>query len=72
MEKRLPRYAMNCFQAAGYDDLEEIASMDVSKGKKINCISTVEEHIERRHKSNANMLPPVAYQSLQIHRKADD
>ena len=50
MEKQLPRYVVNCLQAAGYDDLEVIASMDVAEGEKSNCISTVEEHIERRHK----------------------
>ena len=61
MEKRLWRYVVNCLQAAGYDDLEAIA---VAEGEKSNCISAVEEHIKRRHKSNADMLPPVAYQSL--------
>ena len=58
MEKRLPRYVVNCLQAAGYDDLEVIASMDVAEGEKSRCISTVEEYIERRHKKNSDMLPP--------------
>jgi len=61
MEKRLPRYVMNCLQAAGYDDLEAIASMDVAEGEKSNCISMVEEHIERHHK---RCVIPVAYQNL--------
>jgi len=47
IEKRLPRYVMNCLQAAGYDDLEVIASMDV--GEKSSCISKIEEFIERQH-----------------------
>ena len=64
MEKRLPRYVVNCLQAAGYDDLEVIGSMDVAEGEKSSCISTVEEYIERRRKNNSDILPPVAYQSL--------
>ena len=51
MKKRLPRYVVNCLQAAGYDDLEVIASMDVAEDEKSRCISTVEEYIERRHKT---------------------
>jgi len=49
---------MNCLQAAGYDDLEVIVSMDVAESEKSSCISKIEEFIERRHKSNADMLPP--------------
>jgi len=49
---------MNCLQEAGYDDLEVIASMDVAEGEKSSCISKIEEFIERRYKSNADMLPP--------------
>jgi len=47
IEKRLPRYVMNCLQAAGYDDLKVIASMDAAEGEKSSCISTIEEFIER-------------------------
>ena len=57
----MPRYVVNCLQTAGYDDLEAIASMDVVEGEKSNCISTVEEHIERRHK---RYVTTVAYQNL--------
>ena len=58
MEKQLPRYVVNCLQATGYDDL---ASMDVAEGETSNSISTVEEHIERRHK---RYVTTVAYQNL--------
>jgi len=43
---------MNCLQAAGYDDLEVIASMDVAEGEKSSCISKIEEFIEKQ------CLPP--------------
>jgi len=58
MEERLPRYFMNCLRAAGYDDLEVIASMDVAEGEKSSCISTIEGYIRRQHKNNPDMLPP--------------
>ena len=57
MEKRLPRYVVNCFQAAGFGEIEVIASMDVSESEA-NSISKIEEYIQRRHKSNPEMLPP--------------
>jgi len=49
MEKRLPTYIMNHLQAAGYDDLKVIASMDFAEGKKSSYISKIEDFIERRH-----------------------
>jgi len=59
MEKQLPRFIVNCLQAAGYDDLEAIASIYMDE--KSNCINTVEELIERRHK---RCVTPVSYQNL--------
>jgi len=58
MEERLPRYVMNCLCAAGCDDLEVIASLDVTEGENSSCISGIENYIERRHKNNTEMLPP--------------
>jgi len=57
MDKRLPSYVGNCLRAAGFDELEVIASMDTSNGED-NSISKVERYIEKRHKHNQEMLPP--------------
>ena len=57
MDKRLPTYVTNCLKAAGYDELEIIASMDITDGEG-NSISTIERYIEKTHKSNPEMLLP--------------
>ena len=43
MQEQLPRYVVNCFQAAGYDELEVIASMDTTEGET-NSISKIEKY----------------------------
>ena len=55
-EDRLPRYVVNSLRATGYDELEVIASMDVTQGEVSSCITTIEEYIERQHNSNTDML----------------
>ena len=59
MDKRLPSYVMNCLKAAGFDELEVIASMDITDGEE-NSISKIERYIEKRHKNNPEMLPPCS------------
>ena len=62
MQKRLPKYVMNCLQAAGYDELEVIASMDTNEGEA-SSISKIEKYIERHHKTNPDMLPSYSTES---------
>ena len=63
MQKRLPRYVVNCLQAAGYDELEVVASMDTTEGDG-SSISKIENYIEKRHKSNPEMLPSYPSESF--------
>ena len=63
MQERLPRYVVNCFQAAGYDELEVIASMDTTEGET-NSISKIEKYIDSHHKSNPDMLPSYSSESF--------
>ena len=63
MEKRLPRYVVNCFRAAGYDEIQVVASMDTSD-REMNSISKIEKYIEERFKHIPDMLPPSM--SLQV------
>ena len=63
MQKRLPRYVVNCLQAAGYDELEVVASMDTTEGET-SSICRIEKLIERRHKNNPNMLPSYSSDSF--------
>ena len=57
MERRLPRYVVNCFRAAGYDEIQIVASMDTSD-REMNSISKIEKYIEERFKHIPDMLPP--------------
>ena len=57
MERRLPRYVVNCFRAAGYDDIQVVASMDTSD-REMNSISIIEKYIEGKFKHIPEMLPP--------------
>ena len=65
MQQRLPRsrYVVNCLQAAGYDELEVIASMDTNEGEA-SSISKIEKYIERHHKNNTDMLPSYSSDSF--------
>lgn len=58
MERRLPRYVVNCFRAAGYDEIQVVASMDTSD-REMNSISIIEKYIEGKFKHNPDMLPPT-------------
>ena len=42
LSKKLPRYAANCFVAAGYDTIYSIAAMDMNEGPEnsLNAIKT--------------------------------
>ena len=62
MQERLPRYVVNCLQAAGYDELEVIASMDTNEGEA-SSISKIEKYIERHHKSNPDMQSSYSTES---------
>ena len=62
MQQQLPRYVVNCLQAAGYDELEVIASMDTNEGEA-SSISKIEKYIEKYHKSNPDMLPSYSTES---------
>jgi len=57
MDKQLPSYVVNCLRAAGFDELEVIASMDITDGEE-NSINKIERYIEKRQKNNPEMLPP--------------
>ena len=57
MNKRLPNYVMNCMRAAGFDELEVIASMNITDNEE-NIINKIERYIDKRHKSNQEMFPP--------------
>ena len=63
MQEILPRYVVNCFQAAGYDELEVVASMDTTESET-NSISKIEKYIDSHHKSNRAMLPSFPSESL--------
>jgi len=54
MEKRLPSYVINCLRAAGFDELEVKASMDIIDGEE-SSTSKIERYIEKRHKGNRHL-----------------
>ena len=54
MQEQLPSYVVNCFHAAGYDELEVIASMDTTEGET-NSISKIKKYIDSHHKSNPDI-----------------
>ncbi len=48
LKQNLPQYIVNCFLAAGYDTLAEIAKMDVSTKTAVNPIDTIESFINEQ------------------------
>ena len=53
MRAKLPKYIVNCFEAAGYDTLDVIADMDVSK-QPGNNIDEIENFITTTFPNNPN------------------
>lgn len=47
MRKKLPSYVVRCFVAAGYDTLQLIAGMDISKDNPDNAIHEIEEFVNK-------------------------
>lgn len=48
MQRKLPQYVINCFVAAGFDTIDAIATMDISKNPE-NSLHVIEEFINRKH-----------------------
>ena len=59
MEKQLPRYVAKCLKAAGFDEIEVIASMHVTEGEA----SSISKIIEGRHKAIQKCYHHAVHQS---------
>ena len=62
MKRRLPAYIVKCLEAAGYDELNTIAKMDITDNPG-NSISKTEQYIERRFSGNSEYFSNSSMQS---------